>query len=57
MASVVSGAKIVMENGFCQVMKDGKVGLSAKKRGDVFWVMAASVPESEKGGNNLVDYH
>lgn len=36
MASALSRAKIVMKNGSCQVMKDGRVALSAKKRGGVF---------------------
>jgi hypothetical protein len=56
MASVVSGAKVVMENGLCQVIKDERVALSAKKQGGVFRAMAASVTELEKGGNDLVDY-
>jgi hypothetical protein len=30
-ASAISRAKIVKENGLCQVMKDGRVALSAKK--------------------------
>lgn len=57
MASALSGAKIVMENGLCQVMKDERVALSAKKQKEVFRVMAALVTELEKEGNNLVDYH
>lgn len=57
MASTLSRAKIVMENGSCQVMKDRRVVLSAKKQGGVFRVMAALVTESEKGGNNLINYH
>lgn len=36
MASTVSGAKIVMENGSCQVMKDGEIVLIAKKGGGIF---------------------
>lgn len=57
MASTVSRAKIIMKNSLCQVMKDGRVTLSTKKRQGVFRVMAASVAELEKGGNDLVDYH
>lgn len=45
------------ENGLCQVMKDRRVALSAKKRGGVFWVMTELVTGSEKRGNDLVDYH
>lgn len=47
MASAISGAKIVIENGLCQVMNDGKIALNAKKQRRVFRVMVASVTEPE----------
>jgi hypothetical protein len=56
-ASAVNGAKIVMENGFCQIIKNGKIALSAKKRGGVFRVMAASATEPETKKNSFKDYH
>lgn len=55
-ASAISGNKIVMENGLCQVMKNGRFALSAKKKG-IFWIMATLVTEPEGEGNVLVDYN
>jgi hypothetical protein len=57
MASIVNGAQIVMENGLCQIIKDGKIALSAKEQGGVFQVMTASVTKPEKENNTLNDYH
>jgi hypothetical protein len=56
-ASAINGAKIVMENGFCQIIKNGKIALSAKKRGGVFRVMAASAIESKTKKKSFKDYH
>lgn len=35
MASIVNEAKIVIQNGLCKIIKDGKVALSVKKWGGV----------------------
>lgn len=57
MASAINGAKILMENNLCQVIKDGRIALSAKKQGGVFWIMAATVSELERKDNVLVNYY
>jgi hypothetical protein len=57
MASAVNGARIVMENGLCQIIKDNKIALSAKKQGGVFAIMAVLVIEPEEENNTLIDYH
>lgn len=36
MASTVNGAKVIIENGLCQVIKDKRVAFNTKKRGGVF---------------------
>lgn len=57
MASAISGAKIVLENDLCQVMKNGRIVLSAKKWGRIYGIMAALVMELKGEGNVLVNYH
>lgn len=56
-ASRVNGAKIIIENGLCQVMKNNRVALNAKKWGGVFQVMAALIIEPEEERNVIVNYH
>lgn len=55
MASKVNGAKIIMENGLYQVMKNKKVALSAKKTGRDDLGNGRIGPKGEE--NVLVDYH
>jgi hypothetical protein len=55
-ASAMIGVKIVMENGECKVMKLGRVALTARKRGGVFRVVAATACEEHEEGE-IVDFH
>lgn len=57
MTLVVSMAKDIMENGLHQVIKNGKVALSAKKRWGVFCVIAATTSKLEREEDKLIDYH
>lgn len=43
MALAIYRAKIIIENDLSHVMKNGRVALSAKKWGGVFWVMAVLI--------------
>jgi hypothetical protein len=57
MASAIKRGRIMMDNGSSQVMKDGKVALSAKKWGGIFQVMVASVTQPKEEDNAFVNYH